>query len=573
MAAAAEEHRLQGIAQLMVHENLLDKGKALEYQLLATSNKQTLLQYLVVHNILDAQRIALTIAQNFGVPLIDLDAIDLATMPTSLVNEKLISRHSVVPIYTHGNYLFLAMDDPSKQAALKEIQFHTGLHTSAIVVETNKLMLLIDKLLNEKESQGLNAYVDETMDLDSLEIASDNEALAGENVPSSDDAPVVKFVNKIIVDAIKKGVSDIHFEPYERDYRIRYRLDGLLTEVASPPVNLSSRITSRIKIMSNLDISERRVPQDGRFKMKLSKDRSIDFRVSTCPTVGGEKVVMRILDPGSTKLGIEALGFSAIQQKHFLNTIKKPQGMILVTGPTGSGKTVTLYTALNVLNNKETNISTAEDPVEIKVPGINQVHINPKAGLNFSEALRSFLRQDPDVIMVGEIRDLETAEIAIKAAQTGHLVLSTLHTNSAAETLTRLLNMGIPSFNIASSVSLLIAQRLVRKLCEGCKAVRDDITPQSLIELGFSEAEANSIKIYKSVGCNSCGHGYRGRIGLFEVMNMSKALGQIIMSGGNSLDILKQAQLEGMLTMYQSGLEKIKAGITTIEEVNRVTIE
>ncbi|WP_133140043.1 type IV-A pilus assembly ATPase PilB [Legionella genomosp. 1] len=570
MAITTEEQRLQGIAQLMVHENLLDKTKALECQTQAQQNKQTLLQYLVQNHILSAQQVALIVAQNFGLPFIDLDSVDPEVLPVSLVNEKLIRRHTILPLFTRGNHLFLATDDPSKQASFKEIQFHTGLHTNTIVVESNKLAKLVDRLLNEKENQGLNDYVKE--DLDDLEISADEEE--ADRSAAGEDAPVVKFVNKILYEAIKKGVSDIHFEPYERDYRIRYRLDGLLNEVAAPPVSLASRITARIKIMSNLDISEKRIPQDGRFKLKLSRARSIDFRVSTCPTIAGEKVVMRILDPGSTKLGIEALGFSPLQRAHFLKAIEKPQGMILVTGPTGSGKTVTLYTALNILNTKESNISTAEDPVEIKVPGINQVNINPKAGLTFSNTLRAFLRQDPDIIMVGEIRDLETAEIAVKAAQTGHLVLSTLHTNSAAETLTRLVNMGIPSFNIASSVSLLIAQRLARKLCDACKVVRDDTTPKSLVELGFSEEDSQRMKIYKAVGCPNCNqNGYRGRVGLFEVMPMSKALGEIIMSGGTSLDILKQAQKEGMWTIYHAGLEKIKEGITTIEEVNRVTMD
>lgn len=568
-----DEQRLQGIAQLMVHENLLDKAKALEYQSTASKNKQSLLYYLITNNILDAQKTALIIAQNFGVPVLDLNCIDPETIPVSLVNEKLIRRHSIVPLYTHGNHLFLATDDPSKQASLKEIQFHTGLHTNAIVVESNKLILFIDKLVQDKESQGLTDYMDESnIDLEALEITAEEEEQEFSST-SNDDAPIVKFVNKILLEAIKKGVSDIHFEPYEREYRVRYRLDGMLMEVAAPPVSLSSRITSRIKVMSSLDISERRVPQDGRFKMKISKTRSIDFRVSTCPTIGGEKVVMRILDPGSTKLGIEALGFSEAQKNHFLKAIEKPQGMILVTGPTGSGKTVTLYTALNMLNTKSVNISTAEDPVEIKITGINQVNITPKTGLTFSGTLRSFLRQDPDIIMVGEVRDLETAEIAIKAAQTGHLVLSTLHTNSASETLTRLLNMGIPSFNIASSVSLLIAQRLVRKLCEQCKVIHDDITAQSLIELGFTEEEAHQIKPYKAVGCSLCNEGYKGRLGIFEVLPMSKEVGQLIMSGANSLDLLKQAQKEGMLTIYQSGIECIKNGLTTLEEVNRVTTE
>ena len=572
--ANAEEERLQGIAPLLVEDELLDKEKAFQYQKLALSSKMNLLQYLVANKIMGAKTIALAVSKHFGVPLIDLNSIDLDSIPIALVSEKLMRRHNVVPLFNRGTQLYLAIDDPSKQSSLKEVQFHTGLYTNPLVVETDKLSELIDKLLHQKENQGLSDYFEENQDLEGLEFSAEEEEKETDTSSiSSEDAPVVKFVNRILVDAIKKGVSDIHFEPYEREYRIRYRQDGLLNEVASPPVNLAGRISARLKVMSSLDISERRTPQDGRFKMKLSRTRSIDFRVSTCPTVAGEKIVMRILDPGIAKLGIEALGFSPAQKTHFLRAIGRPQGMILVTGPTGSGKTVTLYTALNILNTIEKNICTAEDPVEIKVPGINQVNINLKAGLTFSGTLRSFLRQDPDIIMVGEIRDLETAEIAVKAAQTGHLVLSTLHTNSAAETLTRLVNMGIPSFNIASSVSLIIAQRLVRRLCDQCKSVRDDVTVQSLIELGFPEDSAKTMKTYKANGCNQCSNGYRGRIGLFEVLPMSKEIGQMIMSGGTSLDILKQAQINGMLTVYQAGLEKIKEGITTIEEVNRVTVD
>ncbi len=572
MISATDEYRLQGIGQLLVLEKLLEKDKAIELYKLATVEKISLVQYLVKNQILSAEQIALTAAQSFGVSMMDLDCIEVDSIPASLVNEKLIKRHCMVPLYSHSNNLYLATDDPSKQASLKEIQFHTGLNTHAIVVETDKLMLLIEQLLTAKESQGLSEYVDDNTDLEGFEISNEEEQ-ENEIATVSDDAPIVKFVNKILLEAIKKGASDIHFEPYEKEYRIRYRQDGILHEVATPPVSLSTRITARIKVMSNLDISERRIPQDGGFKMKLSKTRSIDFRVSTCPTTNGEKVVMRILDPGSTKLGIEALGFNLLQKELFLKAIQRPQGMILVTGPTGSGKTVSLYTALNILNTCEVNISTAEDPVEIKVPGINQVHINPKAGLTFSNALRSFLRQDPDIIMVGEIRDLETAEIAVKAAQTGHLVLSTLHTNSAAETLNRLVNMGVPTFNIASSVTIIIAQRLARKLCESCKTLRNDFTNQSLIELGFSEADLSNIKLYKPCGCNQCAGGYRGRIGLYEVLQMTKKLGQMIMNGANSIELLKEAQAEGMITIYQSGLEKVKQGITTIEEINRVTVE
>ncbi|MCC5791108.1 MAG: type IV-A pilus assembly ATPase PilB [Legionellaceae bacterium] len=576
MRLITEEQPLQGIAQLLVHENLLTRDDALSYQRCAKEHKTSVLTYLIDHNILASPVIARHVAQRFGMPFFDLTSLSLENIPLHIVNEKLIRRHMMLPIHCRGNHVYLATDDPSRQLPLKEIQFHTGLHPHSIVVESDKLTLLIEQLLNRKElSQELGAHIDVPgSELDVLEISADHEALEDDTTSAaSDDAPVVKFVNKILLDAVKRGASDIHFEPYEREYRVRYRQDGMLTEIATPPIALAGRITARIKVMSSLDISERRVPQDGRFKMQLSKTRAIDFRVSTCPTVGGEKVVIRILDPASTKLGIEALGFNALQEQHFLKSIERPQGMILVTGPTGSGKTVTLYSALNLLNTLERNISTAEDPVELKVPGINQVNINPKVGLTFAGALRSFLRQDPDIIMVGEIRDLETAEIAVKAAQTGHLVLSTLHTNSSAETLTRLVSMGIPSFNIASSVSLIIAQRLVRRLCEQCKERRDDIRAQSLLDLGFSETEAQSTTIYRAKGCNQCNKGYRGRVGLFEVMPMTKAIGQIIMSGGNSLDILKQAQQDGMLTIYQSGLVKIRQGITSIEEINRVTVD
>lgn len=576
MTTVNHDAHLKGILQLLVQVGLVEQEKALYYQKAASENKQPTLQYLVTNGILSAKQIAHTVSTSFGLPLLDLEALEIEGLPVTLVSDKLIQRHQMVPLFARGKQLFIAIDDPSKQASLKEIQFHTGLHVLPIVVETDKLHQYVDKLLNRNESQGLADYFDDSKDLDGIEFSleeDDHENDSEASNISKEDAPVVKFVNRILLEAIKKGASDIHFEPYEKEYRIRYRQDGLLTEVASPPNVLSGRIAARIKVMSNLDISERRVPQDGRFKLKLSRTRAVDFRVSTCPTVAGEKVVMRILDPGATKLGTESLGFNPAQKAHFLQAIERPQGMILVTGPTGSGKTVTLYTALNILNTIDRNISTAEDPVEIKISGINQVNMNPKAGLTFSETLRSFLRQDPDVIMVGEIRDLETAEIAIKAAQTGHLVLSTLHTNSAAETLTRLVNMGIPSFNIASSVCLIVAQRLVRKLCEHCKTIRDDTTPAGLIELGFAASEAETLQTYQACGCKQCTQGYKGRMGLFEVLRMSKELGRMIMNGGNSLDILKQAQEEGMQTIYQDGLQKIREGVTTIEEVSRVTVE
>lgn len=570
----SDDFKLQGIGQIFVLEKLLEKPKAIEYYTAAAAEKISLVQYLVKNNILSPIQIANTAAQSFGLPVIDIDTIDSESLPMDKISDKLVRRHGILPLFFRGNNLYIATDDPSKQNTLKEIQFHTGLNVYAIVVETDKLSSLIEHLLTAKEHEGLSEYVDGASDLDDGMFVSDEDDSETANASSpTDDAPIVKFVNKILLDAIKQGTSDIHFEPFEKEYRIRYRQDGILHPVASPPVNLGSRITARIKVMSNLDISERRVPQDGGFKMKISKSRAIDFRVSTCPTSGGEKVVMRILDSGTAKLGIEVLGFNPTQKEQFLRAIEKPQGMILVTGPTGSGKTVTLYTALNLLNTTEVNISTAEDPVEIKLSGINQVNINAKAGLTFSGALRSFLRQDPDIIMVGEIRDLETAEIAVKAAQTGHLVLSTLHTNSAAETLNRLVNMGIPTFNIASSVTLIIAQRLARKLCDYCKQPRDDITENSLLELGFSREDLKEIKLFKAIGCPKCTSGYRGRIGLYEVLSMTKSLGELIMSGGNSLEILKMAQAEGMITIYQAGLARIKEGATTIEEVNRVTVD
>lgn len=569
--------QLQGISHVLVSAHILSDQEAINHQQSAKSANISLINYLVEQKIVPSSVIANSLAVNFGNPLFDITAANKTSLPITLVSEKLIKRHKLLPLFHRGNNLYLATNDPSNQAAFKEIQFHTGLQTQPIIVEHDKLVEFIDEILSAKDSQALDSFLEGSNDLDLLEISTDdNEEDNGgndENTLASDDAPVVKFVNKILLDAIKRGSSDIHFEPYEKDYRIRFRQDGMLNNIASPPINLAARITARIKVMSNLDISERRVPQDGRFKMRLSSNKAIDFRVSTCPTVGGEKVVMRILDPSATKLGVESLGFSKIQKKHFLKAVKKPQGMILVTGPTGSGKSVTLYTALNLLNTIDVNISTAEDPVEIKVTGINQVNMNPKAGLTFAKTLRSFLRQDPDIIMVGEIRDLETAEIAIKAAQTGHMVLSTLHTNSASETLTRLLNMGVPAYNIAGSVTLIIAQRLARKLCQICREPQDDISQDSLLEMGYTNEETQELTIYRAVGCNRCSHGYKGRIGLFEVLPLSKQIGEIIMTGGTSLDILKQGEVEGMYTIYKSGLLQIKQGLTTIEEVNRVTVD
>lgn len=569
----ANDHQLQGIALLLVQIGILTQDDALKYIDLALEKRITILHYLVSENLVPPLLIANALSKSCGLPLFQLDAIDLESLPINLVNDKLIRKHHIIPLYNRGIQLFIATDDPGKHTAFKEIQFHTGLQIYPVVVEADKLSVVLDTLLHKKEDAGLEGYLDESHEIDDLEITADEDLEQNTLALSNEDAPIVKFVNRILVDAIKKGVSDIHFEPYEREFRIRYRQDGLLYEVSSPNLNLAARFAARLKIMANLDISERRVPQDGRFKMKLSHSKSIDFRMNTCPTVSGEKIVMRILDTNSTQIGIEALGFSVEQKACFLKAIARPQGMILVTGPTGSGKTVTMYSALNILNTVDVNISTAEDPVEIKVNGINQVNINPKAGLNFSDILRSFLRQDPDIIMVGEIRDIETAEIAIKAAQTGHLVLSTLHTNSAAATLTRLMDMGTHSFNIASSVSLIIAQRLVRKLCENCRVLRDDTSPSSLCEFGFSKEESATLQTYKAIGCSQCTKGYRGRIGLFEVLPVTKAIGELIMKGGNEIDILKLAQSEGMVTIHQSALQTVRNGITSIEEVNRVIVD
>jgi type IV pilus assembly protein PilB len=463
----------------------------------------------------------------------------------------------------------VAVSDPTNLQALDEIKFHVGSNTEPVLVEENKLSVAIDRAM-EANDASMADLTDE--DLDDLDIAAEDDD-KGEDVSEADidDTPIVRFVNKVLLDAINKGASDIHFEPYEKMFRVRLRQDGILHEVASPPVNLANRIAARLKVLSRLDISERRIPQDGRMKMTLSKNRAIDFRVNTCPTLFGEKIVMRILDPSSAKLGIDALGYEEDQKQLYLDALARPYGMILVTGPTGSGKTVSLYTGLNILNTEGSNISTAEDPAEINLPGVNQVNVNPKVGLTFASALRAFLRQDPDIIMVGEIRDLETAEIAIKAAQTGHLVLSTLHTNDAPQTLTRLANMGVPPYNIASSVSLIIAQRLARRLCTHCKEPHDDIPKEALLKEGFSEDEVEGLTLYKPKGCDQCSNGYKGRVGVYQVMPISEAMGKIIMEGGNSMQLAEQAAKEGVADLRASGLKKVKDGVTSLEEINRVT--
>lgn len=531
--------------------------------------KKPFIRYLVEDKHYSAPNIANVLSKSFGHPLVDLKDFDFSLLPEGVRNEKLIRKHNALPVFLRGKVLFVAMSDPTNLDALEEIQFNSGYATELLITDEVGLQSCIEKVLEQ--------------DSDALDISDiDNEELAGIDVEDTDrddepassadkeDAPIVVYINKILLDAIKKGASDLHFEPYEKSYRIRFRIDGILTEVAAPPASLSSRMAARLKVMSKLDIAERRVPQDGRIKLALSKKKSIDFRVSTLPTMWGEKIVMRILDSSSAMLGIDMLGYEPEQKEIYMEALAQPQGMILVTGPTGSGKTVSLYTGLNILNTAERNISTAEDPVEINLEGINQVQINTKAGLTFPSALRSFLRQDPDIVMVGEIRDLETAEIAIKAAQTGHLVLSTLHTNSAAETLTRLLNMGVPSYNVASSVSIIIAQRLARRLCMQCK-VEEHIPKEELINQGFPQDKLKEVKLFKPVGCDQCTGGYRGRVGIYEVIKISPETASIIMEGGNSLDIAQQCQKEGYNNLRQSGLLKAMQGVTSLEEINRVT--
>ena len=573
MAIAAAVTQLSGLARKLVEDGVIDQAKALSAQAAATKKKMPFVGFLVENKIADAKKIAHSASEEFGVPLVDFNVIDIDPEVVKLVKEKLIRQHHTIPLFKRGNRLFVAVSDPTNLQALDEIKFHVGMTTEAVLACDDHLAAFIEKNLAEG-GESLSDLVGGDSDLDDVEFV-DEEAAADDKGSDSevDDTPVVRFVNKVLLDAINKGASDIHFEPYEKSYRVRFRTDGILAEVASPPLGMSMRLSARIKVMSRMDISERRIPQDGRIKLNLSKTRAIDFRVNTCPTLFGEKIVLRILDPSSAKMGIDALGFEPEQKKVLLENLHKPYGMFLVTGPTGSGKTVTLYTGVNILNQPEINISTAEDPVEINLAGVNQVNVNPKVGLDFGSALRAFLRQDPDVILVGEIRDIETAEIAIKAAQTGHMVLSTLHTNDAPQTLTRMVNMGIPPFNIASAVNLIIAQRLARRLCTHCKKTVD-IPKEALLEEGFTEAQVKKgIKIFGPVGCDQCSNGYKGRVGVYQVMPISAQIGKLIMEGCTSLDLAEQAQKEGINDLRQSGLKKVIDGHTSLEEINRVTKE
>ena len=572
MANMAAPMRLSGLARRLVNEGLLTEEQALHAQSAAKEAKQPFVTYLVNHKILASADIAAIASQEFGVPLFDIDAMNLDLAATSLIQEKLIRQHNALPLFQRGKRLYVAVSDPTNLQALDEFQFNTAMNTFPVLVDEQKLSNIIEKAL-DKTNEKLDNFDDE--ELDDIDLGPDEDADKADqlNDKNIDDTPVVRFINGILTNAIKSGASDIHFEPYEQKYRVRVRIDGMLHEMKTAPVALGGRIAARLKVLSRLNIAERRVPQDGRMRLKMSKNKAIDFRVNTCPTLFGEKIVLRILDPTSAQLGIDALGYEENQKKTFLEIMHKPYGMVLVTGPTGSGKTVSLYTALNILNTGDRNISTAEDPAEISLPGINQVNVHPAIGLTFSEALRAFLRQDPDVIMVGEIRDLETAEIAIKAAQTGHMVFSTLHTNDAPQSLTRLMNMGVPAFNIASAVSLIIAQRLARRLCSKCKAP-ETLPDEALLAEGFTQTQIDAgVTVYKAVGCDSCTEGYKGRVGIYQVMPVSEAMGRIIMEGGNAIQLADQAEKEGIDDLRKSGLKKVAAGLTSLEEVNRVIKE
>ena len=569
MAATPQNPPLSGLARALVQAGQLKEVEAEQLLAQAHNSKTSLIEQIITSQKASALDIARFVADTFGYPLLDLNAFDEAHIPSDAIDRKLIATHKVIPLNKRGNRLSVAIADPTNLRALDEIRFQTGLAVDPIVVEQPKLAPLVNKYA-ESASDALKNLTNDDINLDFLDedTAAKADEAAGQDI---DDAPVVKFIQKMLLDAINDGASDIHFEPYEKYYRIRFRVDGILREVATPPLAIKEKIASRIKVISRLNIAEKRVPQDGRMKLVLSKTRAIDFRVSTLPTLQGEKIVMRILDPTSATLGIEALGYEPEQKATLLDAISRPYGMVLVTGPTGSGKTVSLYTCLNILNKDGINISTAEDPAEINLAGINQVNVDDRAGLTFPVALKAFLRQDPDIIMVGEIRDLETAEISIKAAQTGHLVLSTLHTNDAPQTLTRLMNMGVPTFNIASSVLLITAQRLARRLCN-CKKPME-VPRQALLDAGYTESDLDgSWTLYGPGGCERCkGTGYKGRVGIYQVMPISEAMQRMIMSGASSLDLAVQAQQEGVKNLRESGLLKVKQGVTSLDEVLSTT--
>ncbi|GAA3716524.1 PilB family type IVa pilus assembly ATPase TapB [Oceanisphaera sediminis] len=560
-----------GLARSLAASDQLSADQLTQALALTRQEGKSLSTVLVEHRFLSSIELAHFCEREYGLPLTDLDEIAPDQVPPQYMSMDLIERHHVAPVMLQGRVLYLAMSDPTDVAALEDFGFRFSLVTDAVLVEEDKLQLLLARLQQAGDTLDLD-HIEDT-DIADLELGEDPEERYHDDLgKSDDDAPIVRYINKIILDAVRREASDLHFEPYERFYRIRFRIDGMLHEIASPPVNLGTRFAARLKVMARLDIAERRLPQDGRIKIKLTRNKSVDMRVNSLPTQWGEKIVMRILDSSAAKLDIDKLGYDEQQKQLYLDALKKPQGMILVTGPTGSGKTVSLYTGLSILNTVSANISTAEDPVEITLPGINQVQINPKSGLSFAHALRAFLRQDPDIIMVGEIRDLETAEIAVKAAQTGHLVLSTLHTNSAAETLTRLSNMGLPAYNIASSVTLIMAQRLARKLCLHCKT-EDTLPVEQLHRLGFLAGQVHeTMTLYKAVGCKDCTDGYKGRIGIYEVLPMNDTLANLIMEGANSLTLARAAAESGMISLRQAALEKARLGIISLAEVNRITL-
>jgi type IV pilus assembly protein PilB len=567
---------LHGLPKRLVDDHLIDPQDLEAATTSAKAAKISLVQYLCEKNLVSDKAIGSSAAKEFGIPIYALEQHNQDSVPKDVIDSKLLKKHQVMPLVQRGNRLFVAIADPTNHRALNEIQFQTGVAVEPVVALYSTITEALDKWLEKSADQDIGEVLGTIDDvhLDHLGLEAVDEDDSGASQAGGDDeAPIVRFINKMLIDAIKLGASDIHFEPYEKSYRVRFRVDGILREMAKPPPNLAKRLAARLKVMSRMDISERRIPQDGWVKLKLSKNKSIDFRVNTLPLQFGEKIVLRILDAASAQLGIGALGYEEDQKAMYMDALARPQGMILITGPTGSGKTVSLYTGLNILNTAERNISTAEDPIEINMDGINQTQINMRVGLSFAEALRAFLRQDPDIVMVGEIRDLETAEIAIKAAQTGHLVLSTLHTNSAPETLTRLLNMGVPSFNVATSVNLIIAQRLGRKLCSLCRELFTDIPDNVLNEEGFGDIgiDKKDFNIFKPVGCAQCTNGYKGRVGVYEILKISPALSKIIMEGGSSLNILEAALGEGFRTLRVSALRKTAQGQISIEEANRIT--
>ncbi|MCA1778588.1 MAG: type IV-A pilus assembly ATPase PilB [Xanthomonadaceae bacterium] len=560
---------MPGTGRRLVEEGLISEDQAREALTKAAELGRTFTSHLVRENLIDPVGFAHVAAEQFGLPLIDLNALDLRQAPSEVVKEELMRKHLVLPVMKRGKRLFVVVADPTNQSAIDEIAFTSGLNVEAVLAASDSISQAIDRVL-AGSSQAFEELTAGDEDLESLSFEAQQQQQESAD-DTSDDAPIVRFVNKVLIDAIRKDASDIHFEPYEDNYRIRFRVDGMLKTQMKPPVKMASRLSARLKVMASLDIAERRVPQDGRIKLNLSKSKAFDFRVSTCPTLWGEKVVLRILDGSGVFLGPEKLGFEPEQKDVYLDAISKPYGMVLVTGPTGSGKTVSLYTALGLLNDEGRNISTVEDPVEIRMPGINQVQQNAKQGLTFAAALRAFLRQDPDIIMVGEIRDIETAEIAIKAAQTGHLVLSTLHTNDAPQSITRLANMGVPPYNIVSAVHMVMAQRLARTLHK-CKVPEDDLPPDALRKFGFTDEEIeNGLELYRNKGCNLCNDGYKGRAGVFQVMPVTEAIEQVILQGGTALEIERQSKIEGVIDLRRAALNKVKNGSISLVEMNRVT--